>query len=583
MFIPFIAIILISLFTFSPSFSLGLFGDDWLAFFRHAQHLGPLSSGSWNYLTYFLTPYGPQDILMGLLNEVYQYQSAYYYIISYLLRMVAAFSFYPLVFYLTKNKLAGFFAVLFFSITVTGLDTTNWVFNMPTYATIALLNTCLYFSLKQRETGGLKLLVFSALFYYLAYITTPIRMHGSLIFIFMLEAFWILQERNIKVTKKALLRFAVFAAVFFIIRYTGQSQGPMQEPSERFNLGIKAMLLMLSQGRFDFIFYPVIMFASTFLPNFILPSFQVLSKSKLLWDILIPSFISFLTLSGLILKDMFSFQMKTYKKLIMIAIGVFITATFIQIGNRETLNDSRLIFLLLIGGLIIAFIIFLMTKIRLKGNIATGIFLGLAWSILSFFFAWWWVPNSIFPTTYRYLIVSAMGSSILLASLISLGKDKKHQISLFAIFSLIILIHITSSRIFINESLASHSQKISDKIWSSIPRVPEIGKTKEPFIFYFEGDGTNGGILHDVITFGFPPHMALLYGIREECGCIPAHTEDMKEIVSAVTDGKSLKAYGFPEKAIPIDSVYAFRLQGSDNLVNLTDQLRNKLQELRGN
>lgn len=512
----FFAILIISLFTLYPTFNLALFGDDWLAFFRFREHVDPGFSKSWNYLTYFLTPYGSQDILMGVLRKIFALESSWYYLISYIFRLFAAFSFYPLVLYLTKNRLASFFAVLFFSVTATGLDTTNWVFNMPSYITIALFNFFLYFFLKIRKKNNLLLLIVSALLYYLAYVTTPIRMHGSLLFIFFLEVFWVFQERKLTVFKEAAIRFAIMLGVFLLIRYTGQSQGPPQEAGERFILGIKAMSQMLSQGNLSFIFNPIIMFGSTIIPDFILPF---------------------------------------------------------------SARNSR-IFLLFVGGCLSLLTIYLLIKF-LKEKTATGLFLGISWSILSFFFAWWWVPQSIFPTTYRYLIVSAAGVSILLATLISLGKSRNRQSFLFFIFSLIILVHLVSTRVYTNSLINSHGQDATNKIWSSIPKVDEIGKSKEPIIFYFEGDGTNGGVLHDVITFGFPPHIAILYNLKEADGGLPVPMDNISQVISAVTDGKSLAAYGYPVKPVPINRIYAFHLQGQDNLINITDVARNKLNQLK--
>ena len=177
------------------------------------------------------------------------------------------------------------------------------------------------------------------------------------------------------------------------------------------------------------------------------------------------------------------------------------------------------------------------------------------------------------------MIVSAIGISILLATVVSLGKDKKKQILLFVSFCLILIIHIISTRIYINTVLDSHSQDISYKIWSLIPHVDEIGKDREPIIFYFEGDNTNAGILHDVITFGFPPHMAILYNLREEDGGFPVPMSDFKEVVSAVVDGKPMPAYGYPVKPVSIERIYAFHLQGKDNLINITDIVRDKLRQ----
>lgn len=579
-FFHFIIIIILSIFVLYPSFNLALLGDDWLAFWRYNQLVGPKSSGEWNHLTYFLTPYGAQDIMMGLLQKIVDYNSTWYYLTSYFLRIIAAFSLYPLITFLTKNKLASFFGILFFSITIIGFDTTNWSSNMTTYITIALFNLFLYFFLKSREQNPIKLFSLAALLYYLAYITTPIRMHGTLPFIFLLEAFWLLQERNIKVLKKVFIRFGIILAVFLVIRYTGHSQGPVQEATERFNLGLNAMSNMLSTGRFDFLFYPIIMFGSMIVPDFILSSSQILSKSKLLWITLLPSFLAFLAIIALLLKDIPTAKLKFFKKIAIAASCWIIIVILTFHFNLATFNDSRYILLTLIGGFGIILIISLFLKFFNQKNISTALFLGLSWSIMSFFFAWWWQPTSIFPTTYRYLIVSAIGISILLATIINLGKEKKQQILLFTSLCLVLILHIISTRIYINTLLDSHSQDISYKIWSSIPHVDEIGKSREPIIFYFEGDNTNSGILHDVITFGFPPHMALLYNLREEDGGFPVPMSDFKEVVSAVVDGKPMPAYGYPVKAVPIERIYAFRLKGKDNLINVTAEARDRLNKL---
>jgi hypothetical protein len=515
MMIFFIAVITsISLFTLYQTFNLALFGDDWLAFFRYLQHLGPQSTSQWNHITYFLTPYGAQDILMGLLQKIYGYQSTPYFIISYLLRIIAAFSLFPLVFYLTKSKLATFFAILFFSVTTTGLDTTNWVFNMPSYITVALFNLCLYFFISSREKKNLILLTISGLLYYLAYVVTPIRMHGSLPLIVLLEIFLYLQTKNLKSLKSSLLRVGLFVFIFLVIRYTGQSQGPPQEASERLLLGITSMTKLLQNGDWGFLFNPLIIFSSMFIPDFILP----------------------------------------------------------VIGRN---------FILTLIGITITIFVILKIKRHFKTtHLSTTLFLGISWSILSFFLAWWWIPTTIFPTVYRYLIPSAVGISILIAGFIALGKNKTQQKLLFTIFLFVIFLHIITTRTYINYLVNTRGQDISNKIWSSMPRIEGIGESKEPLIFYFEGDGTNEAIIHDIITFGLPPHMALIYNLREEDGGIPIPMTNWQEVISAATKGQTLPNYGYPIKPVSPERIYAFHLSGYDNLINITDSLREKLLQI---
>src|SRR5258708_7024282 len=99
-----LAVLVISYFTLSKVFSLALFGDDFLAIWRFNYLVGPNSQYGYNYLTYLLTPYGAQDSVFGLLYRVFGFNASYYHAVSYLLRLIAAFSLYPLVFYLTKSK-----------------------------------------------------------------------------------------------------------------------------------------------------------------------------------------------------------------------------------------------------------------------------------------------------------------------------------------------------------------------------------------------------------------------------------------------------------------------------------------------
>lgn len=565
----------VSLLVFLPSFSLALFGDDWLAFFRFRQHVDP-GTGRWTPIRYYLTPYGPQDILMGVLRKIYGFNSTYYYLTSFIFRLIAAFSFYPLVLKLTKNQLSAFFASLFFSITVIGLDTTNWVFNMPTYITIALFNFFLYFFLSAREEGKSKLLVMSGLLYYLAYVTTPIRMHGSLLFIFLVEAFWFLQERNSQTLKKVFIRLGVILLVFLIIKYTGTSLGPASEIGERFNLGIKSDLMLLSQGRFDFLFFPILMFGSMIIPDFFLPQVE-LTSLRMLIPTLSFVFLIFLIFFFFILKNVEKFKQKVFIKIILLS--AFWTSFVILINrlNPATFSNSYFIISTLIGGyslIVSLFLIFIYWKQKL---ISFLLFLSIAWSILSFFFAWWWVPLSIFPTTYRYLIVSAVGITLLFSTLISLPHKKNNQIFIFGLMSIFLLINVFGSLRFFNQTAITHGQEITNKVWGSIPYFPQIKKQKEPLIFYFEGDGTNGGILHDVITFGFPPHMALIYDLSEGQQ-IPVPMSDFKDVVSAVQSGKPMPAYGYKAEPVNIERIYAFHLKG-DQLINITYQTRNKISE----
>ncbi len=499
-----------SFLTFYPVFKLGLFGDDWIAIFNYQRYLGPNSSGQWNHLTYYLTSYGPQEIVIGLLQKIYGLNSFYYQLTSYFLRLFAAFSIYPVTWYLTRNKQAAFFAVLFLSITTIGLETTVWVFNMQSYIAIFFLNLFFFFYLKSRFEQNIKLLVLAGLLFAITFILQSIRMHGLLFFIIVMELFWLFQKPTKTLIKQILPRIFLFTCIFIVIFLT-LSKSPVASSSSVTNEIMTTLTKIIYESKTSLLLNPVKTIGSIFIPS--------LSNSD----------------------------------------------SFLATGSVAVL-----IWVLLI------------IKFRKDEKKATALFFSFAWLISSFLFAWLRSPESIFTSPHRYLIVSAVGVSILFAALIGLGKNSTSKIFLLTILSVFLILHIISTRTYLNENLFTHSQETTDRIWSRIPQVPEVGKSLEPLVFYFEGDDTNGSILRDSVTFGFPFHMALLYEILDE-NRSPISMTDWKDVESAVLDGKSFTPHAKGKILPPIspERVYAFRLQGKDNLINITDDVRKKLMNLK--
>lgn len=573
----FLIVIAVSLFAFYPAFGLGLFGDDWLAFWKFMQNLGPGSeSRHWNYLSYYLTSYGPQDIIMTFLRNFFGYKSAPYYVTSYILRLAAAFSLYPLVFYLTKNKFATYIAILFFSVTLIGFDTTNWVFNMPSYLGMAFFSLFLFMFLKSREEEGYKYLLISGLFYYIAYTASPIRFTGLLPFIFVIELFYLAVNHSKKTIKKVVLRVLFILLIVLLISKTGTSMGAASDWKERFLGGVTMSQTFLSSGRFDFLFYPIVAFGGMITPDNIMPvSKQFILKSDLLFSLL-PIYLLFLIIFVAITTDIPNKGKNYLWKTILAGIVWLFIIMLIFINNRITFSAGKFIFLLAIGGYTLITAFYILFKLYNKQLLFHGLFISIAWLILAFLPAWWWAPNTIFPTTHRYMIGSAVGTAIFLSILISLAKNLRTKYVVTAIVVVIIILHIIGTRTYINEQLNTHSSEITEKIWAKIPYVPEAVKYPGPKVFYFEAE--DGGVLHDAITFGFPPHMALIYNMREEEGLTATPMEDWNEVVSAAKDGTPFHRYNYFQP-LPLEKIFAFRLQGKDHLINITDLARKKLQE----
>ncbi len=574
-------IIIVSLFTLYPSFKLSLFGDDWLVIYVYTTVIGSLSAGLLEHLRVYLSPYGPTHILMGILEQFYRYNPLYYYITSYLFRIFAAFSLLPLTYYLTKNKLSAFFAVLFFSVTTTGFDTTNWVFNMTTYLGIGFISLFLYLYIKSREEDKIKLLIPGVILLYLAYITVPIRMHATLPLLILLEIYWNYREKNLLFAKKSLIRLSILVLTILFIRFTGSSFGQPTEAVDRLNEGINTIKLFISQGRYDFLLFPIISFGSIFIPDIILPfSGQVSSVTDLILNIVIPITLFFFMIS----KFLINLTDKSKKPFFIILTSFIVVWTIIAAvvykENHSFFSSAPYCSLLLIGGYI--FIIGLLFIIRNyhRESTVTLMLLSLSWILLSYFYSWLWKPAELYLTVHRYLIVGAAGAGVFLASFISLGRSKRAQMAIFLIFIPLIIIHIYTTRLYEYQLISSgHGQEIFNKIWSSMPNIPDIKKRDQMSVFYFVGDNTNGNILHDSILFGFSPHMALLYNITDS-NKIPLALESWEDTVSAVKDGKAFTRYfGKPMSPVPVENVYVFKLEGKDILIDLTMEARKRLKQ----
>ncbi len=569
-------ILLISILCLIKVFNLALFGDDFLTIWRYDYFFTNQPRHLINYFNYFLSPYGPQDTFFTVLYHLFGYNSLYYQLVAFVLRELAAFSLFPVVFYLTKSKLASFFAVLFFSVTTIGFDTTNWVFNMASYIDLAVFNLFLIFLFKT-HLENLKFLAVALTLFLLSFIFSPIRMTGLLPFAIFFEIALLIRKPRIANLKKTALFIGSFILVMLFIAVIGHSTGPSNDLSSRFNQGTSQIFAALGQKHFDILFYPVVILGSMIIPDLInLHPLPITHKSQLL-ILFLPYLLFAFALIRLIQKSI----RKPFKNFFLIGIVLVIIWTiitgFVYIGNISTFSDPNRMIYLLVGGYVLIIGGVLLTNYFKNESIYMGLSSTLLWTMVSFLPAWYWIPNLIYPTTYRYLIGSALGLSLFLALIISLGKSVKSQLLLFAAFLLLVLIQLNATQTYIDQLLLTHNRQLDRYIWSQMPIITALGKTPQPLIFYLEGD--DGRILHDGITFNFEYRMALLYNLWDG-NQIPVITTSWPDLISAVGDGKALYTYGKPTIPLPIDNVYSFYLNRQNQLINTTDKTRLKLKAL---
>lgn len=567
---PLLVIILLSIYVSYPSFNLALFGDDWQQIWKYFQLVGPKSSII-NHLTFFISGYGSFDVMTGLLYNSFGQNYQVYYLFAYVYKLIAALSIWPLVFYLTRSKLAAFYASLFVSVTIIGLESTNWVFNSPAYLAVANLSLFLYFFIKSRENLALKYFVTAVLFFYLAHIFALVRTSGLLPFAIILELFLNFKSPNIKLSLRRI--FFIVTTFIFITLTSPASEGAgslIGGSSTIINDGLSSISALFKQGRTDFLFYPIMTFGRLLLPNTI--NFQ-------LFELLLTVIIFIIILSLNISKG------KKISCVIMVTFVLWSIVSWLVLSfNKATLSINDTLSLA-IGGYLIASGIILL-YFNWKSPFSILFFIGIFWTLFSFIFPWVRAPETLHPTEHRYFITTVIGIAVLLASIIGLGKKLKNRIYLsLLIIPLVLMNIITSRNYFIDVMENSHGREAMNKIWSQLPYYPQMGKTEKPLIFYFESSPNKERLRHHSLTFGFPFKIATLYNIYDDnltksYTRFPIATNDWSEIVSIVSKEDYLVKYDLSKGIIPIDNIYAFYLDENNNLINITQQTREKLREI---
>lgn len=577
-------IFLIQLVVFWPSFKLSLFGDDWLAFWRYETivNADPYQQG-FNYLTYYLTPYGPQDITMGLISKVFGYRPLQYYVISFALRFILTISIFFAFLELTKNKLGAFASAVFFSITIIGLETTNWVFNMPSYLGLTFFVGFLLFYFRSFTKDKLKNLILAYLLLFFALIIVPIRMHGIIPLVVFAEILWLLKNRSIPSFKLFVVRIFLLILTFWIVKQIGHSFGSPQETVNRITGGIMLVTKLISEeGTEEVILFPVSTFGNMVFPEVLWDKvydfFQIpiLGRSRPFPLLSFSIFLFYMLFAAKISKK------RNYRHLGLFAFwGLlfnYIVFIFYKI-SPVTFSSIPAIGSTLIGSYTLIFFSLLtyLKYIDKKYHVLTLTILVLP--ILFVLLPWFMMAYSIFPANHRYMIVSAVGVS-LLWGIMFLTKMKKGF--LVVIFLIHLFTNAYVSRLYFGNLLQKRDVAISNKIWEVVYAGLPSYEGGRYYVVYFEGDATNGDVVHNNVFFGFPPRMSIEQRIIEKDD-IPIAITTYNDLVKMVTKGEGLDSHAKGPEKLPVERVYAFKIEGNSAsavvTTNITKEIREKLRQ----
>lgn len=574
-----IGIPLLSYLVLKPTFNLSLYGDDWQALYYTWLEFDVRKAYNWFDIRSYFGPYNFSYFYLGVLNNLFGQNIYLYFYNSLFFRILCTISIYFLTEYLTKQKLSAFLASLFFILLTTGLETTDWVFNMNTYLGVFFFNFAIIYFFKIRSLDRIVLV------HYLIFILLLIagltvvstRMHGAIPFLIIVDIILTFFIEKKKFTFNFLLRTIVPVLVLLALISFGVF-GKVESGgfTDRLKLGFNnASTLVQSGEKIFLLFFPGII-GHVVLPD----SFYLASTSQ--FGLHLSTFI-FTAISILIaiLATLGRIGKPLKTNLWLISLVTFdvlwIGLTKLLYDLSPTKTPPAQTLAIIAGGQFLFFIPWLAAYLRRK-NTNVAVSLIFAWFYMLAFTIIYWLfnPNVFIETTGRYLISAGIGFSILFGTLFSyLVKNTNFRIIGLACFLLVIL--LVTNTIATNKYLSlletNRNAKLANSIWQSLTDSINDLDINNPTIFFFTSD--NPYSLHWNLVFGFPPHMGFTYKIANPNNTSLPET-DYKRLLDFVKDGSPMKMHGREVKPVPIDHIYAYYLSGMQ-LTNQTDLTRKRI------
>jgi len=562
-------VLIVSLATYvavKPSFELSLFGDDWLVFFDIIESSGSGKALDPTTLQGYFGPYTYPHYYMGIIRNFWGYNSLPYYLVSYIFRSLAAFSLAIFVLATTKKFFASVATGIFFGVTAAGIETTNWVFNAPSYLSIIFLTFSLLILVKKRK----KLLHYlaSLLLLALSIMMFPQRMHGVIPLYALLLTLQYFLKIGIWSLKQYLLRVVLIIGITFFL-YKMNTFGA---PEGLMWLSGQASASIEANG--------------PFVASSIFASYGNLFVPDEVWIRGAVSSVARNLVGGSLIEPRIGFIA------ILFAFGTFLISRLLHRKRARFVFVSFVLFF----AAALFFKTFVVGKVDYFLNISnvmatfTGVFVA-SWASAYFFvlesrkerflyliiFIWpfmilfiSWVRNGLLPmsTILRYMVVAGAGAPLLIGFIMANIKGVQRKFLFFSILTIPLFMHLVATYGYLHHLTEFRDRHTYEVLWDDFfERMDSYGyyPTPEPVLVYFVGDYER---LYNIFFFGFPPRVAIEYNI---------HDYERQKIPTAFDNFTTLLEFASNKDVVP-DNIYAFKLEGG-NLIDIRRETLSMLYE----
>lgn len=583
---------------------MGFFTDDWLFLSAYREYLdnpildifhGWKAMGShWFTYSYYI----------GVMYGFFELDYFSYRLLNLILKIAATISLYPLVLYLSKNKLLAFLSSLLYAIHFSSFGLLDGPSRGGIFIAITIMNLFLiayFYCIKNRISSVFYLVGLAALFL-IPVAMGATRLFPLLVIPFIVEGIYFFINKSKNYLKIMLLRLSVlyFPLVLLFLLSPESVAVALAYPSN--------LIEKMKNGNFQLLLIPFASFGSMFIPRelWLIMGQPIYSnlKSYLEFFLFGPMFIYtifFTILSLFISKKPMKFIIRSL--VVNLSIGVTV---FLVVQNWLTLDQSiktpvdPITFVLpsLIGLIAVSFAFCLFLDWRVeedKNSLSIFIFLGLLFSLVFTLLTWMFADvNSVFTGVHAYLNIPSMGISIAMAAILILIFNKLKFIRYFGGFSSIIVAIIFLGLYFrvsaktvdnffsywlINGAAASDQKRIQAQFWQEIGDK-EYSLKKLPIIYFSDSEEyENGGFYNEALIWRLHSWFDLRYNQSKEkrfnlCTFEILGKEELKKFVSVADDGKTLINSKCKQTIVDIDDFFAFRLKGRNLLPNRAEVLK---------
>lgn len=559
------------------------------------QYQDPLSHimngwKKWGVYTY-------QIYYIGLIEHFFGFDYKNFQMVTLAFKIIATLSIFPLVFILTKSKLAAFLTTIIYSAAYPSVGVMYTVVTSGLFVAIPVMIMFFiwYWYLVNKPKNSYWQITIGVILFFLTLLLATERMYPLVPTVFFIELFiWFKSGYSKKVFLKALKRVSILLILFLLFFLYKASSFTMHSG----NTAVTYQKFM--SGNWHVILSPVISLGSLFLPRdywILLGAININGLAAYVDSLISGPFLFFsfisIILSFFLPRKKIKFVVSILLLTLLSAFAIYVLSTNhlkISEGTRMNFDFAHIIPALI--GCYVIFLNIILFKEWIDNDKRDNLIITMVGGmVVSFvFILLTWIPADyvlVFTGVHRYLTIPAIGSSLFLAGLITLFFNKLRGNKITYAFSYLVFLILIPLLILYRDTINTHLNyelnfagtdatahiRMKGKLWSYLTNFSNT----DPSIFYFDEskDYENGYFDETTIMAGFNYWMRfrgrdIADGrltpmlLRSNLICPVPRSMCLDKVIELITEKDGVKGILYGDVFYKPQDFYAFRFVNRD-------------------